>query len=117
MFVFDCFDINHDRYLCQNDAWKVMEYDTTSRYGEDISLIVEQFKSKKQYEKRKKDAGARGNARSERRRMDAVRTQPTFAEKNKSRKKDIPPRFNVAPIQPNNKPEALTLKDFLEIKF
>ena len=108
--------MNHDRYLCQNDAWRVMAHDTKSRYAEDISLIVEQFKFKKQNEKRKKDAGAKGNARNERRRMDAVMTKPTLSEKNKNRKKDIPPKFNVPPINPK-KPEALTLKDFLEIKF
>ena len=62
---------------------------------------MEQFNAKKEHEKRKKYAGARGNVRSERPRMSAVMTKPTFAEKNKSRKKEIPQRFNVEPVHPN----------------
>ena len=41
LFIFECFDINHDKYICQHDAWKVMEYDTESRYSEDVSHVVE----------------------------------------------------------------------------
>ena len=99
--AFELYDFNKDRYLCTADGFHIISIPNSTIFDEDIIKIRQAF-----IQKTSNDLGsARLNSRKKKK------------QKNKafmSAEDEV--KYKVPSINPN-KPEALTLEDFLKIQF
>lgn len=103
---FDVFDLNRDKYICYQDAFAAIAGRKENYYDSDLVKLKTMMDMKKKgITPLKRSTSRKGRRMSV---MSISSEMSIFSEKNK--KKEVP---HVHP----DKPEALTLEDFLRIEF